>query len=84
MMLFFGLLGLAIHWLQMPIVPLLLALVLGRPLEEHLWAALTASKGDVSGFLTSPFRVLSLCLPLVSICWSFIAVRRQQATASDT
>ena len=32
-MLGFGVLGLAMRWLNMPVVPLLLALVLGKPLE---------------------------------------------------
>ena len=77
-MVFFGLLGLAMRWLQMPVVPLLLALVLGRQLEEHLRVALTASKGDVSVFFTSPFSVLFLCLSLVSILWPFIAAHRQK------
>ncbi|MEQ8193174.1 MAG: tripartite tricarboxylate transporter permease, partial [Rhodospirillales bacterium] len=40
-MFFFGVLGLVMRWLQMPVVPLLLALVLGKPLEEHLRVALT-------------------------------------------
>ncbi len=82
-MLFFGLLGLAMRWLQMPVVPLLLALVLGRQLEEHLRVALTASKGDVSVFVTSPFSVLFLCLSLLSIGWPFLAARRKRATALE-
>ena len=69
----FGLIGLGMRWLQMPVVPLLLALVLGPQLEEHLRVALTASKGDVSVFFTSPFSVLFLCLSAVSIGWPFLA-----------
>lgn len=78
----FGLLGLFMRWLQMPVVPLLLALVLGRQLEEHLRVALTASKGDVSVFFTSPFSVFFLCLSALSIAWPFISERRKRiATA---
>ncbi len=80
-MIFFGLLGLAMRWLQMPVVPLLLALVLGRQLEEHLRVALTASKGDWSVFVSSPFSLFFLGLSLVSILWPFLAARRQQASA---
>ena len=61
-MFIFGLLGLGMKWLDMPVVPLLLALVLGRPLEEHLRIALTGSQGDVSVFFTSPFSALFLSL----------------------
>ncbi|MCZ0955070.1 MAG: tripartite tricarboxylate transporter permease, partial [Rhodospirillaceae bacterium] len=41
----FGLLGIAMKWLDMPVVPLLLALVLGWQLEENLRIALTGSQG---------------------------------------
>jgi len=75
-MFFFGLLGLAMRWLNMPIVPLLLALVLGGQLEEHLRVALTGSRGDVSIFFTSPVSLLFLILSMVSIIWSFYSARK--------
>ncbi len=75
----FGLLGLGMKWLDMPVVPLLLALVLGRPLEEHLRIALTGSQGDVSIFFTSPFSVLFLSLSAVSIAWSVASARRERS-----
>jgi putative tricarboxylic transport membrane protein len=82
-MFFFGLLGLAMRWLDMPVVPLLLALVLGGQLEEHLRIALTGSRGDVTVFFTSPFSLLFLCLAVVSVAWSFVAeLRRRRAEAS--
>ncbi|MGI9424942.1 MAG: tripartite tricarboxylate transporter permease [Hyphomicrobiaceae bacterium] len=72
----FGLLGIAMRWLDMPVVPLLLALVLGKQLEEHLRVALTGSQGDVSVFFTSPFSVLFLSLSVISIAWSLLAARQ--------
>ena len=57
-MLGFGLLGIAMRRLDVPVVPMLLALVLGRQLEEHLRVALTGSQGDVTVFFTSPFSLL--------------------------
>jgi putative tricarboxylic transport membrane protein len=77
-MLFFGLVGLAMRWLDMPVVPLLLALVLGPQLEEHLRIALTASHGDISIFFTSPFSLLFLCLSVVSVIWSVWLERRER------
>jgi putative tricarboxylic transport membrane protein len=71
----FGMLGLAMRWLDMPVVPLLLALVLGRPLEEHLRASLISSQGDISVFFTRPFSVFFLCLAAVSVFWSFYIER---------
>ena len=75
----FGLLGIAMKWLDMPVVPLLLALVLGRQLEENLRIALTGSQGDVTVFLTSPFSALFLGLSVVSVIWSIVGARRQRA-----
>ena len=75
----FGLLGLAMKWLDMPVVPLLLALVLGRQLEENLRIALTGSQGDITVFVTSPFSALFLGLSVVSVVWSIVGARRQRA-----
>jgi putative tricarboxylic transport membrane protein len=80
-MLFFGLLGLGMRWLEMPVVPLLLALVLGRQLEENLRVALTGSQGDISVFFTSPFSVLFLSLAAVSVVWSIVSSRRSAGGA---
>lgn len=78
-MFLFGILGLGMKWFDMPVVPLLLALVLGRQLEEHLRIALTASQGDVSVFFTSPFSALFLSLAAVSIVWSIVSARRSRS-----
>jgi len=77
-MLFFGCIGLAMRWLDMPVVPLLLALVLGSQLEENLRVALVASQGDVSVFFTSPISLLFLCLSALSIIWSLRTARKQK------
>ncbi|MBT7953751.1 MAG: C4-dicarboxylate ABC transporter permease [Rhodospirillaceae bacterium] len=74
----FGLLGLAMRWLDMPIVPLLLAMVLGRQLEEHLRVSLIASKNDVTVFFTHPFSLFFLCLAAASIFWSFWAEHKSK------
>jgi putative tricarboxylic transport membrane protein len=75
-MLVFGLIGLAMRWLDMPVVPLLLALVLGRPLEEYLRVSLTSSKGDISIFFTSPISLTFLILSAISIVWSLYSARQ--------
>ena len=80
-MFFFGLVGLAMRWLDMPVVPLLLALVLGPQLEEHLRIALTASHGNISIFFTQPFSLLFLCLSVVSVIWSVWLERRHKEPA---
>jgi len=77
-MLGFGLIGLIMKWLNMPVVPLLLALVLGRPLEEHLRIALTSSQGDLTVFITSPYSVFFLGLAALSVVWSLILEPRRE------
>jgi putative tricarboxylic transport membrane protein len=75
-MFFFGLVGLAMRWARIPVVPMLLALVLGAQLEEHMRVALTASKGDISVFFTSPYSLFFLCLSAISIVWPFLWARK--------
>ncbi len=72
----FGLLGIAMRWLDMPVVPLLLALVLGNQLEENLRVALTGSQGDATVFFTSPFSLFFLILAALSVIWSLTAAQR--------
>jgi len=74
----FGLLGLFMKWLDMPVVPLLLALVLGKQLEEHLRIALTSSQGDITIFFTSPISIFFLCLSAISILWPMFFRRRKK------
>ena len=81
-MLFFGLIGLAMKRLDIPVVPMLLGLVLGRQLEEHLRVALTSSKGDISVFFTSPFSLFFLSLSVISIVWAFAAEQGKQSKFS--
>ena len=75
-MFFFGLLGLTMKWLNIPVVPLLLALVLGPQLEENLRIALTSSQGDISVFFSSPFSAFFLGLSVISVIWSIKSSRR--------
>lgn len=77
-MLFFGLVGLGMRWLDMPVVPLLLALVLGGQLEENLRVALTSSQGDIAIFFTSPISLGFLFLSLLSIAWSLRSARQNR------
>mgnify|MGYP001160766513 FL=1 len=74
----FGLLGIIMRWLDIPIVPLLLAMVLGRQLEEHLRVSLISSQNDITIFFTSPFSLFFLCLAGASIFWSFWAEQKSK------
>ena len=79
----FGMLGLAMRWLDMPVVPLLLAMVLGRPLEENLRVSLISGQNDLTVFFTSPFSLFFLSLATVSVFWSFYVERKKKIPAAD-
>ncbi len=80
----FGLIGITMRWLEIPVVPLLLALVLGGQLEENLRVALTASKGDISIFFTSTYSLLFICLAGVSVVWSLVSEYRRRRDMQET
>jgi len=75
-MLFFGILGYFMNKYSFPIVPMLLAIILGPALEEHLRMSLIISQGDYSIFFTKPITltfiiisVVSFVTPLVRPLW---------------
>ena len=60
------------------------ALVLGRPLEEHLRVSLVASKGEIDIFFTSPFSLFFLAMAAASIFWSLSAEHRAKKAARNS
>jgi putative tricarboxylic transport membrane protein len=66
MMLGFGLLGYVMKKLDYPIVPLVLAMVLGRLAENSLRQALMISGGSISIFLTRPFSLMFLIAAILA------------------
>jgi len=68
MMLGFGLLGYAMKKLQYPIVPLILAMVLGRLVENSLRQALILSAGSVTVFFTRPISAFFMVVALLAYC----------------
>jgi putative tricarboxylic transport membrane protein len=81
MMLGFGVLGYVMKKLEYPIVPLVLALVLGRLAEDSLRRALTISGGSLSIFFTRPISALFIIAAILAyltpaIRWAFKS-RRQ-------
>ena len=65
-MLFFGLLGYFMNKYDFPIVPMLLAIILGPALEEHMRMSLIIAQGDPSIFVTHPISLIFILIALVS------------------
>ena len=84
MMLGFGVLGYIMKKLDYPIVPLVLAMVLGRMAEDSLRRALTISGGSLSIFFTRPISALFLGAAILAyltpvIRWALKGLRRPKA-----
>ena len=65
-MLFFGILAFFMRKFGFPIVPLLLAIILGPALEEHLRMALIINQGSPSVFFTRPISLTFILIAVVS------------------
>jgi putative tricarboxylic transport membrane protein len=81
MMLGFGVLGYIMKKLEYPIVPLVLALVLGRLAENSLRQALTISGGDFSIFFTRPISAIFIIAAILAyltpvIRWGMKGLRK--------
>jgi putative tricarboxylic transport membrane protein len=72
-MLLAGVAGYLLRKLQFPEAPIILGLVLGPMLEDHLRRALTLSLGDVTVFVTRP--VSATLLALAALYWLFPVLR---------
>ena len=79
----FGLLGYFMIKFQFPIIPLLLAIILGPNLEEHLRMSLIISQGDYGIFFTHPiclgFIILSVFSFFGPLVWPLWKNRKRSA-----
>jgi putative tricarboxylic transport membrane protein len=62
----FGLLGYFMKKYGFPIVPMLLAIILGPNLEEHLRMSLIISQGDPSIFVRHPISLVFIIIAIIS------------------
>lgn len=65
-MLLFGVMGYFLKKGSFPLIPMLLAVVLGPPLEEHLRMALTISEGSPLIFIEHPISLVFIILAAIS------------------
>ncbi|MCU0227309.1 MAG: tripartite tricarboxylate transporter permease [Bryobacterales bacterium] len=67
-----GLLGLAFRWLQIPLGPLVLGLILGPMMESNLRRALILSRGDWESIFLRPIVAFLVVAALLSLVWPLI------------
>lgn len=69
------------HKVEIPVVPIVLAFVMGPIVEENLSRALTIHAGDIGVVLTRPITLVILALSAITVIYSVIAHRRSVAEA---
>jgi putative tricarboxylic transport membrane protein len=79
----FGLLGLALRHLEIPLAPMVLTLVLGPLMERSLRESLEISQGDFSIFLNRPISAVLIALGLLIICSPLLKLRKPKALTDD-
>ena len=72
-MMAFGVIGYFMRRLMIPVAPMLIAFILGRPFEEALRQALVGSEGNLSVFFVKPIAAGFLVLTVLSV---WITMRR--------
>jgi putative tricarboxylic transport membrane protein len=78
-MVFFGVLGYLMRKLDISLVPVVLGLVLGGPMETNLRRALTLSDGDWSALVSSPLSILLWVMALLGLVLPLVFKRRRWA-----
>ena len=58
--------------LEIPIAPIVLALILGPLAESNLRRSLLLSQGSASIFFTRPICIFFLVLAVLSLCWPLL------------
>jgi putative tricarboxylic transport membrane protein len=71
-MLVFGFIGYLAGKLDYPLAPLVLALVLGRPLEEALRQSMKMSQSDPTTFFTRPVSGVIMVMVIAVILWPLL------------
>ena len=66
----FGLLGYTMQKLDIPIPPMVLALILGDTLEKTFRQAMVAKSGSLTVFLDKPIALFFITLAVLSLIWS--------------
>lgn len=82
LLIFFGIGGLLMSKLEIPIPPMVLALILGGMLEQSFRQALTIGNGTPVLFFTKPISIVLLVLAALSLVYTLVKDARAKAKIS--
>ncbi len=78
LMLLIGIVGYLIRKINVPLGPIVLALILGPMVEENFRKTLVMSHGDYSVFVTRPISAVLLALSIISVATTLIRERQHR------
>lgn len=81
-MLVISIIGYFFIYLEIPIAPVVLALILGPMLESNLRRSLLLSNGSFTIFFTRPIAVFFLILSVISLLWPLLRKKMEQRTGA--
>ncbi|BCW51972.1 tripartite tricarboxylate transporter permease [Arthrobacter sp. StoSoilB13] len=79
----FGLLGLALRHLDIPLAPMVLTLVLGPLMERSLRESLEISQGDFGIFINRPISVVLIGIGVLIVLSPLLKLRKPKALNED-
>lgn len=82
-MLIFGIVGFILLKFEFPLIPMVLALVLGPLAETSLRQALIISKGSYTIFFIKPISAIFLLISVISLIISFYQSKKMQITSTN-
>ncbi len=82
-MLIIAVIGYFFIYLEIPVAPIVLALILGPMFESNFRRALLISKGSYSIFFTRPISVFFIILAIVSLCWPLLRKKLEKDTGAS-
>jgi putative tricarboxylic transport membrane protein len=77
LMLAFGIVGYVFQKLGYPLPPLVLAIVLGRSMEEAFQQSLRASQGSLTVFFQTPLEATIMSLAIALLAWPLWSALRE-------
>ncbi|MCI2418725.1 tripartite tricarboxylate transporter permease [Saccharopolyspora sp. K220] len=81
-----GLIGFAMRRYGLPVLPAIIAVILGPAAEQQLRRALQISDGHVSGLVNTPFAIAVYCVVALILLWPLVSraipKRRRQVAES--
>jgi putative tricarboxylic transport membrane protein len=81
-----GLIGFAMRRYGLPVLPTIIAVILGPTAEQQMRRALQISDGHLSGLVNTPFSITVYCVVALILLWPLVArvIPRRRAQSAES